>query len=141
MLNQRSNPVYIGPGYWASWHIKSLLTDTKEKKSEVSRNIILDIENFPCNECREHAINHVKNNSLKPVILDSDPLSLFKWTVNFHNAVNLRLGKAMIDWRKAKEMWSKETLVCLENCGEEDIVDVEKDKEIEDDVNMVLKSY
>ena len=29
---QRSNPKYIGPGYWASWHIKTLLTDNKEKK-------------------------------------------------------------------------------------------------------------
>ena len=133
---QRSNPKYIGPGYWASWHIKTLLTDNKEKKSEVARMISIDIENFPCLECKNHAIEYVKNHSLKPAVEDPDPYSLFKWTVNFHNEVNMRLGYPMIDWSQAKKMWSKESF-CLEDCGENQVVESEVEKE----VDMILRSF
>ena len=73
-----SNPKYIGPGYWASWHIKGLYTDNEEKKGELARCVAIDIKNFPCLECRNHAKNYVGRNPLMRAVKDSDPLSMFK---------------------------------------------------------------
>jgi hypothetical protein len=126
-----SNPEYIGPGYWASWHIKSLQATNKDRKSEIARNIAIDIAYFPCLKCRNHAKEYIKGNPLMPAVRSNDPLSLFKWTVNFHNSVNLRLGKPMINWQKAEKLWSGES-VCLEDCG------MEEEKK-EDDI--IIKTY
>jgi len=132
-----SNPEYIGPGYWASWHIKSLQADTKERKSEIARNIAIDISYFPCMKCRNHAKEYIKGKPLMPAVRSGDPLSLFKWTVEFHNAVNLRLGKPMINWQKAEKLWSGEN-VCLEDCGMEE--EKEEKEEMKED-NIIIKTY
>ena len=130
-----SNPKYLGPGYWAAWHIKTLKALDKSKKSETARGIAMDISLFPCLECRNHAIEYVKNHPLINAVNSKDELSLFKWTVDFHNAVNLRLGKTMINWQQAQKMWSGEG-VCTENCG----VDEPKEEEKEH-MEITVKYY
>ena len=68
-----TNPEYIGPGYWSSWHIRSYKSNNKHKKSETSRSIAIDIESFPCLKCREHAIMYVKLNPLLNAINSEVP--------------------------------------------------------------------
>ena len=130
-----SDPKYIGPGYWTAWHIKSLHADDKNKKSEVARSIVVDIIYFPCMNCRNHAKDYVRKNPLIEAIKKDDPLSLFIWTVNFHNFVNMRLGKTMINWQQAKKLWSGEN-VCFENCGMD-----EEEKGEEEKGEMMIKNY
>ena len=113
-----ADPKYIGPGYWASWHIKSRLSNNFQTKSETSRGIAIDIDNFPCNNCKIHAKKYVKNNPLIiPVRNNDDPLSLFKWTVNMHNFVNNRLNKPIIDWKKAYDMWGDDAFCIEDDCS------------------------
>lgn len=138
-----SDPKYIGPGYWASFHIKSSQADTYEKKSETARSIAIDIVNFPCLNCRNHAKDYVRNNPLLPAVRDNkDKLSLFKWTVDFHNAVNLRLGKPMINWEKAEKLWSGEN-VCVGDCGfeEESESNIEKEESEEKENDIIIKVF
>ena len=110
---------YLGPGYWASWHIKSFSADTKKKKGEIARCIAMDIKNFPCLKCREHAKVYVKSNPLIDAVNDSNILSLFKWTVDFHNEVNFRLDKKIISLPEAVHMWNGENF-CHVDCGDEE---------------------
>ena len=140
-----SDPKYIGRGYWTAWHIKSLHADDKNKKSEVARSIVVDIIYFPCMNCRNHAKDYVRKNPLMEAIKKDDPLSLFIWTVNFHNFVNMRLGKTMINWQQAKKLWSGEN-VCFENCGmdKEEKREEEKGEEEkgeEEKGEMMIKNY
>ncbi len=131
-----SDPKYIGPGYWTAWHIKSLHADDLNKKSEVARNIVIDIIYFPCMNCRNHAKDYVRKNPLVQAVKKEDPYSLFKWTVDFHNSVNLRLGKTMINWQQAKKMWSGEN-VCFENCGmDEEEKEVKEEEEKKGEMNI-----
>mgnify|MGYP003628185089 CR=1 FL=1 len=146
-----SNPAYIGPGYWAAWHIKSMKADTREKKAETARSISIDVLNFPCNDCNKDAREYVKTHSLLDPINDSDPLSLFNWTVDFHNFVNQKLKKKIgsLTHETAKRMWSEDS-ICIENCGvdEDDILD-KRDSDSEDEdgresresVQIVMKGY
>jgi hypothetical protein len=137
-----ADPKYIGPGVWVSWHRKTLLTDTKRKKSEVARSIALDISVFACAKCRNHAKEYVRSHPLLPAVESTDPLSLFKWTVDFHNAVNLRLGKPMINWQKAEKMWSGEN-ICVGDCGmeEEEKKDEKEEKMKSEKEQMIIKNY
>lgn len=140
-----SNPKYIGPGYWASWHLKALQATDKTRKEEVARSIVIDISNFPCKNCREDSIEYIKKYPILPAVNSNEPLSVFKWTVNFHNYVNLKLNKSVLNWREAKEAWEGESM-CFENCGvsEEDIKkedDNEEEELIDEEQDFVIRGY
>jgi len=51
----------------------------------------------PCTDCREHVVNYIKTNSYGAVktVARDDELVEFntRWFYDFHNAVNVRLGK------------------------------------------------
>ena len=122
---------YLGPGYWASWHIKSVYSNTEPKKGEVARNIALDIKNFPCLKCQTHARYYVSRNPLIKAVKDKDPLSMLKWTVDFHNEVNLRLNKKIFTYEEALQMWNG-THFCTENCTDDEEEKDEKDEKEEE---------
>jgi hypothetical protein len=136
-----TDPVYLGPGYWASWHLKSLYSDTKDKKIEVARNIALDISNFPCLKCKNHSKEYVTKNPLLYAVNNKDPYSMFIWTFKFHNEVNLRIGKKVYEFEEAKNMWLK-LEKCTKDCGEKDIVE-EKKLETEEEKlgEMLVRQY
>lgn len=122
---------YLGPGYWASWHIKSIYANTESKKGEVARNIALDIKNFPCHTCQTHAKYYVMKNPLIKAVKDKDPLSMLKWSVDFHNAVNLRLNKKIFSYDEALRMWNGSNF-CTENCSEDEREKEEKEEKKEE---------
>lgn len=120
MASKVGNPRVVGPGFWASWHIRTLKYTKKEDKILIKKIIEWDIFNFPCMECRGHAMEYLAGH---PIVIDDKPHSLFQWTVDFHNTVNMRLGKDYIEYEDAKKLWSGEN-VCLEDCGDETPVDL-----------------
>ena len=122
------DPKYLGPGYWASWHIKSLYSNTKSKKGEVARNIALDIKNFPCIKCQNHARDYVRKHPLINSVEDKDTLSMFRWIVDFHNFVNLRLNKKIFSYKEAEEMWNGKNF-CFENCSDTEESKKEEEEE------------
>ena len=142
------DPKYLGPGYWASWHIKSIYANTESKKGEVARNIALDIKNFPCLECQTHAKFYVSRNPLIKAVKHKDPLSMLKWTVDFHNKVNTRLNKKFFTYEEALQMWNGSRF-CKENCSDEEKEEEKEEKEEEKEEErkltnlgkMLVKNY
>lgn len=126
------SPKYLGPGYWASWHIKSIYSDTESKKAEVARNIALDIKNFPCLTCQNHAKYYVSKNPLMKAVKDKDKMSMFKWIVDFHNEVNLRLNKKVFTYEEALLKWNGNNF-CKENCDHDDEEKEKKAEEIKEE--------
>jgi hypothetical protein len=141
-----TNPAYIGPGYWASWHIKALKADTKDKKLEVARCISIDVLNFPCGFCQKDASEYIRTHPMYSYINNDDPYSMFYYTVDFHNYVNLKLRKSIgsVDHDTAIRMWN-EIDICVGDCGlEEDDVDRSKRPDStgsNDSSQIVMKSY
>lgn len=137
------NSKYLGPGYWASWHIKSIYSDTESKKGEVARNIALDIKNFPCLKCQDHAKYYVSQHPLIKAVKDKDPLSMFKWIVDFHNEVNLRLKKEVYSYEEALSKWNGSNF-CKENCDDEEKEEKEEEEveeEVVNSVSMLIRNY
>ena len=62
------------------------------------------IENLPCPECRGHSMEYISEN---PVDLSSSQ-SLQVWVWRFHNAVNKRLGKALLPFAAYSQLYLSE---------------------------------
>lgn len=101
------DPKSWGSHIWATIHVLALKAD------KINFITFLDsLENLlPCKKCRDHFKEYTKKNPFK-----SSHLSAFAWTVEFHNAVNKRLGKSIIDLDSARSLWLTET--CSYSCSE-----------------------
>ena len=120
-----------GPGYWAAMHIRSLKATTYEEKIRAATQIAMDVSGFPCTSCRNHGIQYISHNPLIHPINDKDKHSLFKWTVDFHNAVNERIEKPIFSYDEARKKWGEEGICMEDGCEEED----EYDNTISDNLN------
>jgi FAD-linked sulfhydryl oxidase len=101
------DPKSWGSHMWATIHVLALQAD----KSNFI-NFIHSIENLlPCKKCRDHFKEYLKKNPIK-----SSTLSPFAWTVEFHNAVNLRIGKSIVDLETARSLWLTDS--CSYSCSE-----------------------
>lgn len=130
------SPKYVGPGYWTAWHLKSLHCKTFKEKSELSRQIMLDIKFFPCEKCRTDATRYVKENKINPAIRSNDEMSMFKWLHKFHNYVNKKIGKKVLSYEDALKEWivngvcmDEDCVESIKNGGEENKISEEKEIE------------
>jgi len=119
-----SNPLYIGPGAWFLIHTsaKNVSKGDFRRKKEFM-DLMNNLRNeFKCMECRKHMGDYIDTHPYDPYYEIIDPVSkkdigLFKWSVDFHNAVNKRLGYPVLDWPTAYALWYDENDICDMDCG------------------------
>lgn len=93
-------PEKWGPYYWGALHLAALGCPD----AQVLRTFIECYKTvLPCISCRTHFTQVLDEN---PVPESSDPLAIFKWSVDVHNIVNERLGKPLIDYDEAHAIWT-----------------------------------
>ena len=93
-------PEKWGPYYWGALHLAALGCPD----AQVLRTFIECYKTvLPCISCRTHFTQVLDEN---PVPESSDPLAIFKWSVDVHNIVNERLGKPLIDYAEARAIWT-----------------------------------
>lgn len=68
------------------------------------RRILNFIENLPCAECRGHSKEYISENP--PDLSSSQSLQVWAW--RFHNAVNERLGKALLPFAAYSQLYLSE---------------------------------
>lgn len=121
-----TNPEYIGPGVWYTIHMLSFKAQTLKRQFEVAEIIKQLCNSFPCEICKEHCKDYIINNPIENYLtflvkVDNKflPLGLFLWTWEFHNSVNKRLNKPLMDWNTAYNLYSNtESLICNNQCLE-----------------------
>lgn len=109
------DPKYIGPGVWFSLHLLALNSNTDQSKEYFRNYLGSVIKNFWCHKCRVHATRYVTNNPIE----DFDGLThgYFTYTWKFHNDVNKRLGKKLMDWQTAFDLYTNKLKgVCTHEC-------------------------
>ena len=111
-------------GIWFMIHI--LAMNAKDYNGQ--RNFIYTIhklaDNFLCSTCKMHFKEYLKNNPIENYIHHQDEkgnnIGCFKWSVDFHNAVNARINKPVLDWTTAFNMYhgvDESGGVCNADCG------------------------
>ena len=108
----RKGKMLWGPMIWGSMHSMAIsFVNTPKDAPPLTRyafeNFITSIAFLlPCPECRNHFVDHLKQNPLTDSDFES-PLSLFKWTWKIHNIVNRSLGKKELAFADAYDYWSQ----------------------------------
>lgn len=126
MKGDTTDPKYVGPGTWYVIHrLAFLANDTKSQKIFIKT--MSDIcDGFPCTVCRGHCKEYISNNPMenfldKKMMVDGSlkNLGMFMWTWNFHNAVNIRIGKRVVNWDTAYNLYANDdSLICSQACLE-----------------------
>ena len=123
-FKDNTNPEYVGPGSWDIIHKRALKARAPDKQKEYIEFINDICVNFNCMSCRGHCSEYIKNNPLEEycdtiIEIDGEKLRLgmFIWAWKFHNAVNKRLGKPIMSWDTAYNLYAaKKSLLCSESC-------------------------
>ena len=112
-----SKPEIFGPGMWYSIHISAI----KMGEEQFLNWVRIIISNIPCLKCKNHATEYLGQNSpelyLNTYNQSGDLIGMFKWTWQFHNDVNKRLGKKILDYTTAYKMYTDESVLCSSDCG------------------------
>jgi hypothetical protein len=100
------DPKIFGPGTWITTHVYALVCEQAGRKidyREFSSYLYRMIHALPCGKCRRHAVKY----------LDRHPLDkfIFNWTVDFHNAVNLRLKKPLMTYEEARGIYENTEVI------------------------------
>jgi hypothetical protein len=101
------NPSQWGPYYWGMLHFMSSTYDNNPNPSvqSVMKTFIQSLPVFlPCKECQDHAFHFIKSKNLNKVV--ENRKELFTFFFNFHNFVNERLNKPLMEIKTALEKYS-----------------------------------
>ncbi len=93
-----------GPYLWGFIH--TITAVDYQNNVEYNQRVIQNLQGiykvFPCPKCKDLYKTHLD----KLAFLDlREPMVLFYWSVDLHNAVNLKLGKPMLSYDRAVDIW------------------------------------
>lgn len=110
-----SNPRKTGPGVWFMFHLSAAQSSTREERLIVCKQIKNFCVYFKCSDCQSHCKRYVKAHPPEDSIETSE--TLFKWTVDFRNAVQRRLGGPIYDYDTMVSIfYDSAYMVCDEDC-------------------------
>lgn len=61
---------------------------------------------IPCSECKEHFTDFKRTNNLHNYYEIDNRLGIFRWTVDLHNYVNEKIGKPILSFDEALQIWA-----------------------------------
>ena len=87
-------------GWWAQYHKDSFEADKDpEMRKNMVKRLHFHANTFPCETCRPHFKSFVTHNPPE----EAPSLSVYIW--NFHNQVNVRLGKPIMEYDTCVKVW------------------------------------
>ena len=114
-LSKFTDPAVFGPGLWFSIHTYAIRATTNARKQAFIEYMEMIAGSLKCETCRIHAMKYIAENPMDRYIDD-----LFRWTWNFHNAVNKRLERGELDYNTAYNLYANaDNGVCRSDCGGE----------------------
>ena len=109
-INAEQNPQIWGPHLWASIHTLSIRADaTNQDFNSFLENIK---KLLPCTRCKFDFENYLETHGFPKLG------QAFEWTVKFHNAVNKKLNKEILEHKMALSLWSSDSTSCSYSCTE-----------------------
>lgn len=115
-----TNPKYIGPGTWSVIHTITYHARVLDTQLQAIKTITTICNYFPCETCREHCLQYIKENPMEEYLINKykEDHGLFLWSWKFHNTVNYRIGKHIMSWDLANQLYNIDNKVCGKECSE-----------------------
>lgn len=110
VLPDFTNPKYIGPGLWVAIHTLARRATTYDTKRAFIAFMNELRASFPCSVCRGHLASYLDSHPFEPYwslrdATTGEDVGMFKYAWEFHNAVNARLKKALMDFETARALY------------------------------------
>lgn len=122
--NPFSDPKIVGPGVWFAIHKLAKKAITPELKRNFIEFMTMICNEFKCLKCRTHCQEYMKLHPIRNYMNITDSkgrdIGMFKWTWEFHNSVNARLGKSQMPFDEADHLYDADSEICMDDCGGED---------------------
>nr|QBK90229.1 MAG: Erv1/Alr family disulfide (thiol) oxidoreductase [Pithovirus LCPAC102] len=114
-----------GKSFWQTMHIISYNFISEIDINSFIPLITSIISKMPCKKCIIEAkqyifINNIKNITMKKI--NNKIITPFIWMCNFHNHVNIKLGKPTISWVLTYKKYNEIYESCNEGCIDKDSV-------------------
>jgi len=124
-LKKLADPASFGPGAWLVIHTMAFDAKTNQKKKHFEESMHVIQKGLKCENCKVHCGEYLKKHPISDYwdIHDKngEDIGMFKWSWVFHNTVNARLGKPIMDWDTAYHLYSNSgNVVCTKNCGDKE---------------------
>jgi len=121
-LKKLADPDSFGPGAWLVIHTLAFHAKTEKQKRNFEESMHVIQRGLKCESCRRHCGEYLEKHPIKDYWnvrnKDGEDIGMFKWTWAFHNAVNTRLHKPVLDWETAYHLFSdSENALCTKECG------------------------
>jgi hypothetical protein len=120
-INALANPNRFGPGAWLVIHTLAFRAKDAEAKQCFIKDMHKICDGLKCHTCKTHCTAYLKEHHIRQFwnvrSKEGEDIGMFKWSWAFHNAVNARLGKKILDFNTAYHLYSDapET-VCTKEC-------------------------
>ena len=98
-----SSPKVFGPGIWFEFHTMATLSSTVETIDIYIDHVKSIIDRLPCMKCRRDSQEYFDNDN--PSKYKETTNGMFYWSWKFHNTVNVKLGKPLLEWDTGISMY------------------------------------
>lgn len=119
-----TDPKVFGPGVWFLIHTCAKESITEDKKRFFVSLLQLIERNLGCEKCKLHMSEYMKNNPINPywnlINEKKEQIGMFNWSWKFHNSVNSKLSRPILDWETAYSMYYETPSICSKGCDESD---------------------
>ncbi len=103
-----------GKGIWIAEHLTAAWADTPEKAAFFCQQFRYICNNLPCPDCVKDALAYI---AMNPPERAED---VFVWLWQFHNTVNVKLGKPVMPFAEARDLYyGGKIKQCDGGCGGE----------------------
>lgn len=119
-----TDPKVIGPGVWYMLTVSAYKAQTPELIKAWIDFFYTAQENFTCGDCKEHWGDFIRKNPPTQNIYtdfkyNGKLLGMLYYIVEFHNAVNIRLGKPTYTFSQVIKSFETNDLgYCAEGCAD-----------------------
>lgn len=110
----------FGPGLWFMLHLNAAHAKTDIQKRAFIEQVRTLGEFFPCENCKKHFAKYISEHPITDAQYLNQEDGLFRWTWEFHESVNKRLGKPSVSYTEALSNFTNSHAVCTEECGDDD---------------------
>lgn len=121
----------IGPGIWFKIHSDGIAATTQSLKESFIININALCDGFKCKHCQPHFRKYINEHPLINYFNIKNSkgidIGIFKWTWEFHNEVNSRLGKYQPTLEESYEYYTNNTIGACHDCGQNKDINIKKE--------------
>jgi len=109
----------FGPGIWFCLHLNAACAQTNIQKQVFVEQVTMLGEHFPCENCKKHFNKYITEHPISNYMNVEN--GLFRWTWEFHESVNKRLGKKGVSFEEALSKFTSTNAICTDECGEDEV--------------------